>query len=248
MLGGFFLAGLMFGAPRQAPGRVHAVDAPRQMTPPLDVAAQPDSRAPVDRAGALARAFERWPHLRPDDSSESAYLDWLLETNQDDEDLAAGHLDMVDLMRRAGVASLADPPPDAPQDAVVEGGEAIPDIDDAVAAPLPPAHRRTVAIDPADAAEAFVSWLRVHGHTGSIRADHLSELYGEHCRSEDIPAIAERLLRHEMVALEGVSKGLGEAVTEGGKRHRPTLWYVSSSTSVSHDVPWPDLPAQKRAA
>jgi len=208
--------------------------------PPVVVAAKPGDRT-------LVRAAKRWPHLLPANRSFEAFEAWLAEHGEEvDGPLEALGL-YADICELAGWDDEAEPAPEADPPRAI-ASEAVP-----VALPAPeidaslPTNREVAA---QRAAERFVEWLRIHGHTGEIKSQRLADLYRDHIHDQDVPAIADNTLRRALISLPGVRKGVptrGTSAGNGRHGYRPTVWIIEPGTVAFDEIPF-DLPERGRAA
>lgn len=207
------------------------------MQPPPVVMTRPKGRA-------ILRAAKTWPHLLPANRSWEAFEAWLADMGEDVESPLEALGLYADICELAGwddetetspkvepVAPVVLPPP-PPE----------PEIDASL-----PTNREVAAHR---AAERFVEWLRVHGHTGEIKSQKLADLYRDHIHDQDVRAIADNTLRRALISLPGVRKGVptrGTSAGNGRHGYRPTVWIIDPEPIVLDEIPF-DLPERGRAA
>lgn len=84
-------------------------------------------------------------------------------------------------------------------------------------------------LPPAEAAKAFLTWLRVNAHTGEHTDAELRDLYAEHCTSANVAPSPEATMRKFLAQLGGVNKAMKEAGKNGAHRKRGTVWIIKPS-------------------
>lgn len=87
------------------------------------------------------------------------------------------------------------------------------------------------ALPPADAAAEFLGALRASERTGQYTSDELAAAYIGHCTATARRPCAEHLLRSELAKLDGV-RSVQICKRIGGKRHRPTMWYIAPAPAA----------------
>lgn len=94
---------------------------------------------------------------------------------------------------------------------------------------MQPAQSLTPQLPPAEAAKAFLVWLRANDHDGEHTDAALRELYAEHCAAERVSPSPEQTMRKFLSQLGGVNKAIKEAGTIGNHRKRGTVWIIKPS-------------------
>lgn len=84
-------------------------------------------------------------------------------------------------------------------------------------------------LPPAEAAKAFLTWLRTNAHTGEHTDAELRDLYAQHCIEANVVASPETTMRKFLAQLGGVTKVVKEAGKVGAHRKRGTVWIIKPS-------------------
>lgn len=88
--------------------------------------------------------------------------------------------------------------------------------------------RKQTALQPADAAVAFLGWLRGSGRTGQFTDARLSELYAEHCMECCLMPASESHVRGCLRKLPGVTRTMREDTGSANRRRRKTVWVIAA--------------------
>lgn len=99
----------------------------------------------------------------------------------------------------------------------------------ALEAPMSAPNLIAPQMPPAEAAKAFLSWLRNRGHTGEHTDAELRDLYTDYCTAVGVTPSPEPTLRKYLAQLGGVAKVMKEAGKVGNHRKRGTVWVIKPS-------------------
>lgn len=165
----------------------------------------------------------RWQHSAVNDSGALAWP-------EDPDEVPAWRLEREDWARGAGV--ILPGYRTRREFEAVQAALAPPEV-----APVPvplPVPDHTVEFRPADAARAFLMWLRQDDMTGEYSAAEINALYDQWCADRGCDPAKVDLVKEELLLLPGVWKGTSDT-RNGGRRQRRVRWIIDC------DVPFPEI-------